>query len=368
MPQPDADINMVVAGFLSDLASIQTSTQSKWGYKGAAAAVRRFERPLDEVLAAAGELPKIPRVGPASLRIVLEVLRTGGSAIVEELVAKSGKGDELARRRELRGHFLSRARVERILADASLFGVGRQDYRGDFQVHSRGSDGSQSLGEIVVSARGRGYSYCAVTDHSEGLPIAGGMSREQFALQWSRIDRLNVQCRGRFRLLKGVEANIKADGQVDVEPELRRFFEIVLAAPHSGLRSPLPQTDRMLAAVRAPGVHILAHPRGRMYSSRPGVSAEWGRVFEAAAESGTAIEIDGDPSRQDIDHTLAAEALSKGCLFALDSDAHGPGDWPAAETALAHARLAGIPAERIINTWPVERLLDWAKQRSSAAA
>ena len=91
-------------------------------------------------------------------------------------------------------------------------------------------------------------------------------------------------------------------------------------------------------------------------------------VFEAAAESGTAIEIDGDPSRQDLDYTLAAEALAKGCLFALDSDAHGPGDWPAAEIALAHARLAGIPAERIINTWPVERLLDWAKQRSSAAA
>jgi histidinol phosphatase-like PHP family hydrolase len=299
---------------------------------------------------------------------VLEVLRTGGSSIVEEAIAKSGKGDGVARRRRLRGHFLSRARVARILADGSLPGVGRREYRGDLQLHSRGSDGSQSLGEIVVTARSRGYSYCAVTDHSAGLPIAGGMSREQFARQWSRIDRLNVEYRGRFRLLKGVEANIKADGHVDIEPELRRWFEVVLAAPHSGLRSPLPQTDRLLAAVRAPGVHILAHPRGRMYSSRPGVSADWSRVFEAAAESGTAIEIDGDPSRQDLDYTLAAEALAKGCLFALDSDAHGPGDWPAVEIAVAHARLAGIPSERIVNTWPVERLLDWAKQRSSTAA
>jgi histidinol phosphatase-like PHP family hydrolase len=108
-------------------------------------------------------------------------------------------------------------------------------------------------------------------------------------------------------------------------------------------------------------VHILGHPRGRMYGSRPGVAADWRAVFAAAAEAGVASEIDGDPARQDVDYLLAADAVDAGCLFALDSDAHGPRDWRSVETAMAHARLAGVPRDRIINTWPLDKLLDWAK-------
>jgi histidinol phosphatase-like PHP family hydrolase len=119
----------------------------------------------------------------------------------------------------------------------------------------------------------------------------------------------------------------------------------------------------MVAAVQMPGVHILGHPRGRMFSSRPGVSADWDRVFEAAAESRVAIEIDGDPSRQDIDFELAKRAVKAGCLFALDSDAHSSDQLDYTDTAIAHARLAGVPKTRVINTWPVEKLLDWAQQR-----
>ena len=115
----------------------------------------------------------------------------------------------------------------------------------------------------------------------------------------------------------------------------------------------------MLAAVAHPAVRILAHPRGRITGSRAGVIANWDAVFTAAAERCVAIEIDGDPSRQDLDHTLAAGALEAGCLFALDSDAHTTTQLSFAETALAHARLAGIPAERIVNCWPLDRLLAW---------
>jgi putative hydrolase len=93
------------------------------------------------------------------------------------------------------------------------------------------------------------------------------------------------------------------------------------------------------------------------------VSADWPAVFAVAAEAGVAIEIDGDPSRQDLDYLLAPQAVDAGCLFALDSDAHGRRDWPFIETALAHARLGSVPAERIINTWPLDRLLDWAAHR-----
>ena len=118
----------------------------------------------------------------------------------------------------------------------------------------------------------------------------------------------------------------------------------------------------MLRSIRTPGVHILGHPRGRKYASRPGVSADWPRIFAEAARHQVAIEIDGDPARQDIDFDLAGAALDAGCLLALDSDAHSAPELAYVETAVAHARLAGVPAERVVNCWPLERLLDWARR------
>jgi histidinol phosphatase-like PHP family hydrolase len=145
-------------------------------------------------------------------------------------------------------------------------------------------------------------------------------------------------------------------------PEELASFELVLAAPHSKLRRAEDQTERMLAAVRHPAVHILAHPRGRMYS-RQGVLARWDEVFEEAARQGVAVEIDGDPYRQDLDHTLAKRALAAGCLFALDSDAHSVSELAYADIALAHARIAKIPPARILNTWPAAKLLGWVKRK-----
>jgi histidinol phosphatase-like PHP family hydrolase len=115
----------------------------------------------------------------------------------------------------------------------------------------------------------------------------------------------------------------------------------------------------MVTAVENPSVRILAHPRGRITGSRAGVVANWEKVFEVAAAHRVAIEIDGDPARQDLDYTLAERALAAGCLFALDSDAHTTAQLAYAETAIAHARLAGIPPERIVNCWPLDRLLSW---------
>ena len=143
-----------------------------------------------------------------------------------------------------------------------------------------------------------------------------------------------------------------------------QHLELVVAAPHSALRSTADQTKRMIAAVNTPGVHILGHPRGRMYGSRPGVAADWDRVFDAAEKASVAIEIDGDPARQDVDYALAKRAVDAGCLFALDSDAHSTGELRYAETAIAHARLAGVPTDRIVNCWPVDRLLEWLSTRN----
>src|SRR2546428_5734592 len=130
---------------------------------------------------------------------------------------------------------------------------------------------------------------------------ARGVSMARLFEQHIEIDRLNKKYKGRFRLIKGIEANIRADGSVDMTPTELRQLELVVAAPHSALRTANDQTARMVAAVKTPGVHILGHPRGRKYGSRPGVTANWDRVFAAARKSGVAIEIDGDPSRQDVD-------------------------------------------------------------------
>lgn len=353
-------MNGLIAGLLRDFAAIQKSTQKRWGYKRAAKAVLALDQPIETLLRPDGILHKIPNIGPSSSKIILEVLITGTSATVEQAIAAAGKTSEVETRRDLRHHFLSCAQVAAALVDPALAGLSPTSYRGDLQMHSVWSDGSQTLQQIVEGCLARGYTYAAITDHSYGLPIAGGVSMRDLVRQHEEIDRLNKRYRGRFRLLKGIEANIRADGSVDMTAEERRLLEIVVAAPHSALRSAADQTRRMLRAVETPGVHILAHPRGRMYGSRPGVSADWQKVFRAAARTGVAIEIDGDPSRQDIDYDLARVALHSGCLFALDSDAHSTAELQYADTAIAHARLAGVPGERVINTWPVRRLLNWA--------
>jgi histidinol phosphatase-like PHP family hydrolase len=185
---------------------------------------------------------------------------------------------------------------------------------------------------------------------------------ERFIQQHQEIDRLNARFKGRFRLLKGVEANILADGSLDMSVDELRRMEIVVAAPHAVLRATHDQTDRMIRAVQTPGVHVLGHPRGRKYGERPGVTADWRRVFAAAKQSNVAVEIDGDPSRQDLDYHIARDAIAAGCLFALDTDAHATVEWEYVETAIAHARLAGVPADMVINTWQISKLLRWASR------
>jgi histidinol phosphatase-like PHP family hydrolase len=361
-PRRYGDVNAVAGGLLRDLAAVQTSPQKTFGYKRAAAAVLSLEQPLTELRRPDGTLEKIPGVGPASSRVILEVLDTGTSPTVERTVELSGRAEEIHTRRALRTHFLSRAEVVRILSDPVFDGPRTADYNGDLQMHSEWSDGAPTLDQIGEACLARGYRFAAVTDHSYGLKIAGGMSMESAAEQRRVIDRLNARWEERFRLIHGIEANIDPDGRLDLSASEAAQFELVLAAPHSRLRRSEDQTGRLLAAIRAPHVRVLAHPRGRIAGSRAGIIARWHEVFEEAQRMGVAIEIDGDPARQDLDHTLAAQALAAGCLFALDSDAHTTLQLRYADTALAHARLAGIPPERIVNCWPTERLLAWLRR------
>jgi histidinol phosphatase-like PHP family hydrolase len=353
-----ADLNQEIGTLLLDLAEVYRPSPRYWGYKRASRTIRRYPQFLSEL--SEREILKIPNIGPGTMRIVHEVLETGRSAAVERAVAESGKADVIEQRRALRRHFLSAAMVEKILAEPKRGAVSRKDYLGDFQMHSDGSDGADTVAALARACIDRGYQCMCVTDHSYGLPIAGGMGMEAMRAQHAEIEAVNATHRSAFRVLKGVEANILPDGTLDMPPHELREFELVVASPHSSLRKSVDQTARMLAAVSRPGVHILGHPRGRMFNLRAGVIADWPAVFKKAVQTGVAIEIDGDVSRQDLDFRVATAAKKAGCVFALDSDAHAASQLWMADYAIAHARLAGIPKERVINCWPVAKILDWA--------
>jgi histidinol phosphatase-like PHP family hydrolase len=301
-------------------------------------------------------------VGPASLRVVREYLDAGESGTVARSVRESGKLEEIEARRALRRNFLSAAMVQKVLTDPTKKNVvARDDYLGDFQMHSRGSDGADTIETLAAACMKRGYRCMCVTDHSYGLPVAGGMTLEEMRAQHAEINRLNKKFGGAFRIFKGVEANILKDGSLDMHPAELPEFDLVVASPHSSLRKTEDQTERMLAAVSLPGVHILGHPRGRVFNSRAGIVADWPAVFKRAAQNGVAIELDGDVSRQDLDYRVATAAKKAGCVFALDSDAHAADQLWMADYAVAHARLAGIASDRIVNCWPPAEILHWAR-------
>lgn len=362
------DVNLAAAALLYDMAALQPTERSRFGYKRAAKAIAGLPVPVAD-LVAAGTLREVPFVGPSSERIIAEFVTQGSSPTVEAAVAKAGKRAAVDEKRAMRDGYLSHTVLAAALeAPAEEGVVSRAAYRGDFQMHSTYSDGTETIAAMAKGAMALGHSCLGITDHSYGLPIARGISMDEAARQWLEIDALNDKLRGRFRVFKGIEANILADGSLDVQPEERALFEFVVASPHSLLRRPEDQTDRMVTAVRAPGVAILGHPRGRMFNSRPGISADWDVVFEQAAKTGVAIELDGNWHRQDIDYLLAGRALAAGCLFALDSDAHSIAELRFSDYAIAHARLAGIPAERVINCWPEERLEEWMRARRGSSA
>jgi histidinol phosphatase-like PHP family hydrolase len=352
------DVNLELAGLLLDMASLAGESQRGWGYKRAAKAVLGIDRQITP-LVESGTFRAVRGIGPTTDRIARELIHDGRSALVERAVAEAEKEEAVAALRAMRQHFLSRASVKEILARNAT--PSRKKYRGDFQMHSVWSDGAEPLESIVEACLAHGHSCAGITDHSYGLPIAGGMTMAQVAEQHAEIDRLNQAFKGRFRLFKGIEANIRQDGTVDMEPHELRQFEFVVASPHSLLRKAVDQTDRMTGAVSQPGVCILGHPLGRRFNVRPGVSARWERVFEIAARRQVAIEIDGSWDRQDVHYEMAAQALQQGCIFALDSDAHSHPELDFIEISIAHACLAAIPENRIVNYWPAKKFLDWAR-------
>lgn len=240
--------------------------------------------------------------------------------------------------------------------------------RGDLHSHTEASDGSVPIREMVQTAQRLGRSYLAITDHSPRLTVARGLSPQRLRAQVEEIEQVNAELAesgADFRVLTGIEVDILADGSLDQEPDLLDRLDIVVASVHSELRmESAAMTRRMVTAVANPLVDVLGHCTGRKVEggrTRPPSSFEAEVVFEACRAFDTAVEINARPERTDPPDDLLALAAETGCLFAIDSDSHAPGQLSWLVLGASRAAAAGIDPERVITTWPWERLLTWSK-------
>ena len=235
--------------------------------------------------------------------------------------------------------------------------------KGDLQMHTAWSDGSGSMEDMARAASDRGYEYIAITDHSKGLKIAGGIDEGQLQQQAIEIEEVNAKLQAdghKVHVLRSIELNLDPQGKGDMERDCLKRLDLVLGCFHSALRKKEDQTERYLAALRNPDIQILGHPRGRIYNYRLGLTAEWTKVFDMAAQMDKAVEIDAYPDRQDLSVDLVKIAKRCGCRISLGTDSHDPLQLRFIDYAVASAMKAGVKQERILNCLSLEQLKNWA--------
>lgn len=249
--------------------------------------------------------------------------------------------------------YLTRLRDE----GAEPAGPLRAALRGDCHTHSDWSDGGSPIEEMAATARELGHEWMVLTDHSPRLTVARGLSTERLHHQLELVAELNAAMRP-FRVLTGIEVDILDDGSLDQDPEVLAGLDLVVASVHSKLRmDSAAMTRRMLAAVANPRVDVLGHCTGRLRSSRRPSEFDADEVFAACREHGVAVEINSRPERLDPPRALLRRAFELGCEFAIDSDAHAPGQLAWQSYGCARAEECGIPPQRVINTRGAEVLL-----------
>lgn len=244
------------------------------------------------------------------------------------------------------------------------------DLRGDLQMHSTWSDGENSIEEMARAAKALGYEYILITDHSQSLGVTNGLTPERLKKQRVEIDKVNAMNLG-IRVLHGSEVEIRADGKLDFPDEVLASLDIVLASLHTSLRQEHDRvTQRALSAIRNPHVDIFAHPTGRMLyagnsleKGRDGADLDMEAVLKTAAETGTIVEINSSPERLDLNDINARRANDLGCLFAISTDSHNPAMLASVHYGVAVGRRAWVEAERVVNTWPLDKLLAHVKQK-----
>ena len=236
--------------------------------------------------------------------------------------------------------------------------------QGECPVHSDWSDGGSPIEEMARAARALGHQWSVLTDHSPRLTIAHGLSPDRLRLQLDAVAAANAEL-APFRLLTGIECDILEDGRLDQEENLLARLDVVVVSVHSKLRSePEQMTARMIAAVRNAHADVLGHCTGRIVTGRgrPQSRFDARAVFAACAESGTAVEINCRPERRDPPDDLLQLAADAGGLFAVDTDSHAPEQLHWQSSGYARAARIGLAPDRLITTWPVERLQSWTKR------
>ncbi len=319
--------------------------------------VRAFRRaadvaaklPAEELASRArgGTLTALPGIGDVTATVIAEAL--GGETPVYLRRLEATAGTDLAG------------------AAADL----RGELRGDLHTHSDWSDGGSPIDQMADVAQAVGHRFIALTDHSPRLTVANGLDPERLRRQLRVVSELNERL-APFRILTGIEVDILDDGSLDQEPGLLDQLDVVVASVHSKLRMEADaMTKRMVTAVANPRVDVLGHCTGRIVQgggrrargrTRPESQFDPGAVFGACREHGVAVEINSRPDRLDPPKRLLRLALEEGCVFAIDSDAHAPGQLDWQPNGCERAALCGVPADRVVNTKDLDDLLAWTRR------
>jgi putative hydrolase len=313
------------------------STYRVRAFRTAAAVLDR--RGADEIagLVRTGELVRLKGVGEVTARCVTESV--------------AGQEPDYLRKLE---------ETELPPLDAAATAL-RSAIRGDCHTHTDASDGGSPLREMVQTARMLGHEYMVITDHSPRLTVANGLSADRLRAQIRQIAELNAELGDDFRVLTGIEVDINEDGSLDQDDDLLAELDVVVASVHSKLRMPRAEmTERMLTAVANPRVDVLGHCTGRMVMGnrkRPESQFDADEVFAACAEYGVAVEVNSRPERLDPPKRLLRLAVEAGCSFTIDTDAHAPGQLDWLRNGCERAADCDVPADRVLNTHPLERLL-----------
>lgn len=237
--------------------------------------------------------------------------------------------------------------------------------RGNLHTHTDWSDGIHTLEQMVSQAHKMGYEYLGITDHSRALVIGNGLTRERLLAQGEAIEKLRETEPG-LHVLWATECDIMPDASMDFSDELLERLDLVVGAIHSSFHLGKERmTERLLAAINNPHVDIIAHPSGRKLGQRPGYEVDWEAVFEAAARTGTAIEINASPARLDLPDTLVKRAADVGVLFSVATDAHSKAELENMRFGIGVARRGWLTEEQVINCWSSEKLLEWLRKEKA---
>ena len=291
---------------------------------------------------AAGTLEELDGIGPKTAAIITEVATTGHTPYLDKLEDETaitvGKGNELL-----------------------------VQLKGDLHVHSLWSDGGAEIDVMARAARDLGHEYIALTDHSPRLTVANGLSRERLLKQLDVVAALNADL-APFRILTGIEVDILEDGRLDQDDEILGRLDVVVASVHSKLRMEKnAMTRRMITAIANPHTDVLGHCTGRYVVGRGRPQSEFDPevVFHACERFGTAVEINSRPERLDPPNDLLKVAVEFGCLFAIDTDAHAPGQLEWQPYGADKAVETGVTIDRVVNSWSADKLVGWTRRSMS---